>query len=313
MVQVGRRRREAGRQPVRDRDRQGVDGGAVDHGRHADGNPRAGGRGRAGRRRGRGDRGRGRGGRERASAACACSCRQSAATSRSFPRKREPRAKDWVPAFAGTNGKQTRQLMPTRTSIRSSRCARRRATSARRSCRAAPSSRRWRGGSPARTASISAGCRGSGPHGRIVAADVEIGDRQEAGRPRRADGRPARSAAQVKALYQGVEFEEVPLDGMRATIARRLVEAKQTIPHFYLTADVTMDALLKLREEANAGAPKTRTARRPTSSRSTISSSRRWRWRCSGCRRPTRCGPATASCASRIPMSASRSRSTAAC
>ena len=64
------------------------------------------------------------------------------------------------------------------------------------------------------------------------------------------------SASQVKALYAGVEFEEVPLDGMRATIARRLVEAKQTIPHFYLTADVTMDALLKLREEANAGAPK---------------------------------------------------------
>jgi pyruvate dehydrogenase E2 component (dihydrolipoamide acetyltransferase) len=64
------------------------------------------------------------------------------------------------------------------------------------------------------------------------------------------------SSAQVKALYQGVEFDEVPLDGMRATIARRLVEAKQTIPHFYLTADVTMDALLKIREEANAGAPK---------------------------------------------------------
>ena len=64
------------------------------------------------------------------------------------------------------------------------------------------------------------------------------------------------SAAQIKALYQGVEFEEVPLDGMRATIARRLVEAKQTIPHFYLVADVTMDALLKIREEANSGAPK---------------------------------------------------------
>ena len=64
------------------------------------------------------------------------------------------------------------------------------------------------------------------------------------------------SATQVKALYQGVEFDEVPLDGMRSTIARRLVEAKQTIPHFYLTADVTMDALLKIREEANAGAPK---------------------------------------------------------
>ena len=66
------------------------------------------------------------------------------------------------------------------------------------------------------------------------------------------------SADQVKALYQGVDYEEVPLDGMRATIARRLVEAKQTIPHFYLVADVAMDALLKIREEANAGAPKDR-------------------------------------------------------
>jgi pyruvate dehydrogenase E2 component (dihydrolipoamide acetyltransferase) len=95
---------------------------------------------------------------------------------------------------------------------------------------------------------------GSGPRGRIVAADVEGAIAKGGGRaPPMASGA---SAAQVKALYQGVEFEEVPLDGMRATIARRLVEAKQTIPHFYLTADVTMDALLKIREEANAGAPK---------------------------------------------------------
>jgi pyruvate dehydrogenase E2 component (dihydrolipoamide acetyltransferase) len=64
------------------------------------------------------------------------------------------------------------------------------------------------------------------------------------------------SASQVKALYDGVDFDEVPLDGMRRTIATRLVEAKQTVPHFYLTADVTMDALLRFREEANAGAPK---------------------------------------------------------
>ena len=42
------------------------------------------------------------------------------------------------------------------------------------------------------------------------------------------------SPAQVKALYQGIDFEEVPLDGMRKTIAARLTEAKQTIPHFYL-------------------------------------------------------------------------------
>ena len=95
---------------------------------------------------------------------------------------------------------------------------------------------------------------GSGPHGRIVAADIESAIAKGGGR---AAAQPTgASAAQVKALYQGVEFEEVPLDGMRATIARRLVEAKQTIPHFYLVADVTMDALLKIREEANAGAPK---------------------------------------------------------
>ncbi len=53
-------------------------------------------------------------------------------------------------------------------------------------------------------------------------------------------------------------FEEVPLDGMRTTIATRLVQAKQTIPHFYLTADVEIGRLLALREEANAAAPKDR-------------------------------------------------------
>jgi pyruvate dehydrogenase E2 component (dihydrolipoamide acetyltransferase) len=96
---------------------------------------------------------------------------------------------------------------------------------------------------------------GSGPHGRIVAADVEKALADGAGRTGAAMA-TGMGAAQVKALYQGVAFEEVPLDGMRRTIATRLVEAKQTVPHFYLTADVTMDALLKLREEANADAPK---------------------------------------------------------
>jgi pyruvate dehydrogenase E2 component (dihydrolipoamide acetyltransferase) len=93
---------------------------------------------------------------------------------------------------------------------------------------------------------------GSGPHGRIVAADVEAAILSGGGRGTAMAA--GASADQVKALYQGTDYEEVPLDGMRATIARRLVEAKQTIPHFYLTADVTMDALLKVREEANAGA-----------------------------------------------------------
>jgi pyruvate dehydrogenase E2 component (dihydrolipoamide acetyltransferase) len=96
---------------------------------------------------------------------------------------------------------------------------------------------------------------GSGPRGRIVAADIEKAIGSGAGRAAPAMAAAA-SAEQVKALYQGIDFEEVPLDGMRRTIATRLVEAKQTIPHFYLTADVTMDALQRLREEANAGASK---------------------------------------------------------
>jgi pyruvate dehydrogenase E2 component (dihydrolipoamide acetyltransferase) len=96
---------------------------------------------------------------------------------------------------------------------------------------------------------------GSGPHGRVVAADVEAAIASGAGRAAGPAMAAGASPEQVKALYQGVEFEEVPLDGMRKTIAARLTEAKQTIPHFYLTMDIELDALLKLREEANAVAP----------------------------------------------------------
>ena len=91
---------------------------------------------------------------------------------------------------------------------------------------------------------------GSGPRGRIVARDIE-------------DAVPAvpaavagASAAQVKALYADTPYEEVPLDAMRATIAKRLVQAKQTIPHFYLTADLEIGRLMAMREEANAAASK---------------------------------------------------------
>jgi pyruvate dehydrogenase E2 component (dihydrolipoyllysine-residue acetyltransferase) len=93
---------------------------------------------------------------------------------------------------------------------------------------------------------------GSGPHGRIIAADVERAAPGVA-LPAIASGA---SAAQVKALYEGVAYEEVPLDSMRRTIATRLVEAKQTIPHFYLTADLDAGRLIAMREEANAAAPK---------------------------------------------------------
>ncbi|MPZ56154.1 MAG: pyruvate dehydrogenase complex dihydrolipoamide acetyltransferase [Rhizobiales bacterium] len=99
--------------------------------------------------------------------------------------------------------------------------------------------------------------KGSGPHGRIVARDVE--QAAGAGRPAApgavtVSGGP--SADQVKALYASTPYEEVPLDTMRRTIARRLTEAKQTVPHFYLTVDVAIDAVLKLREEANVAAGK---------------------------------------------------------
>jgi pyruvate dehydrogenase E2 component (dihydrolipoamide acetyltransferase) len=98
-----------------------------------------------------------------------------------------------------------------------------------------------------------ANIKGSGPHGRIVAADIAGAQASRGGTV--ATGP---TAAQVKALFEGVAYEEVPLDGMRATIARRLVEAKQTVPHFYLVADIEIGRLMAMREEANAAAPKSR-------------------------------------------------------
>jgi pyruvate dehydrogenase E2 component (dihydrolipoamide acetyltransferase) len=96
----------------------------------------------------------------------------------------------------------------------------------------------------------------SGPHGRIVARDVEAATRTAAARPAIAAApAEALSADTIKAIYRDVPFREVPLDGMRKTIATRLVQAKQTIPHFYLTADVEIGRLITMREEANAAAP----------------------------------------------------------
>jgi pyruvate dehydrogenase E2 component (dihydrolipoamide acetyltransferase) len=95
----------------------------------------------------------------------------------------------------------------------------------------------------------------SGAHGRILARDVEgaIGAAASASPGRLATGP---SAAKIKALYEAGSYEESPLDTMRRTIAARLIEAKQTIPHFYLSADVTIDRLLDVREEINGAAAK---------------------------------------------------------
>jgi pyruvate dehydrogenase E2 component (dihydrolipoamide acetyltransferase) len=98
---------------------------------------------------------------------------------------------------------------------------------------------------------------GSGPHGEIVARDIESARVEHPPAVH-----PAPSAAQVKALYRDVAFEEVPLDNMRRTIATRVAEAKREIPHFYLTADIEIGRLLALREEANAAAPKDRADKR---------------------------------------------------
>lgn len=101
----------------------------------------------------------------------------------------------------------------------------------------------------------------SGPHARIMARDIGIAMAAAGGRSAAAPvaepaARPPASfnAAKVKALYAPGTYEEVALDSMRRTIAARLVEAKQTIPHFYLTTDVELDALMEAREQANAKA-----------------------------------------------------------
>ncbi len=109
---------------------------------------------------------------------------------------------------------------------------------------------------------------GTGPHGRVVRADVEAalaGGGVKAAAPASAGG-PAPAPAPkamtddaVLKLFEEGSYELVPHDAMRKTIARRLVEAKTTIPHFYLTIDCELDALLALRKQLNEAAPATKT------------------------------------------------------
>ena len=100
--------------------------------------------------------------------------------------------------------------------------------------------------------------KGTGPKGRIVKADVEgatataAPDKPAAPATAAAAPGPEGPATDtVLAMYEGREFEEVSLDGMRKIIAARLTEAKQTIPHFYLRRDIHLDALLKFRATLN--------------------------------------------------------------
>ncbi|WP_416881822.1 pyruvate dehydrogenase complex dihydrolipoamide acetyltransferase [Marivita sp.] len=101
---------------------------------------------------------------------------------------------------------------------------------------------------------------GSGPRGRIVKADVEGAKAQPVAAPAQAatpTATPAAAAKLVDAstiarMYEGRAYTELPLDGMRKTIAARLTEAKQTIPHFYLRRSVTLDPLMAFRTQLNA-------------------------------------------------------------
>ncbi|MBY3133555.1 pyruvate dehydrogenase complex dihydrolipoamide acetyltransferase [Rhizobium laguerreae] len=112
---------------------------------------------------------------------------------------------------------------------------------------------------------------GSGPHGRVVKSDIEAavaGGGAKAAAPAaasapQASAAPAPAAAPkgaseeaVLKLFEPGSYELVPHDGMRKTIARRLVESKQTIPHFYVSVDCELDALLALRAQLNDAAPR---------------------------------------------------------
>jgi pyruvate dehydrogenase E2 component (dihydrolipoamide acetyltransferase) len=102
--------------------------------------------------------------------------------------------------------------------------------------------------------------QGSGPHGRVVAKDVEQvksggAMRAPSAAPGATPAIQAPSDAQIRALFEEGAYDFVPHDGMRKTIAKRLVESKTTIPHYYLTIDVELDALLAARQDINSAAP----------------------------------------------------------
>ncbi|MCQ8782599.1 pyruvate dehydrogenase complex dihydrolipoamide acetyltransferase [Mangrovibrevibacter kandeliae] len=122
------------------------------------------------------------------------------------------------------------------------------------------------------------GVQGSGPHGRVVKADIEAAGKSggapktapaadKAAAPQASAGQAPATAPMARAasdesilkLFAEDSYEKIPHDGMRKTIAKRLVESKQTVPHFYLTVDCELDALLALRKQLNDAAPMQKT------------------------------------------------------
>jgi pyruvate dehydrogenase E2 component (dihydrolipoamide acetyltransferase) len=96
---------------------------------------------------------------------------------------------------------------------------------------------------------------GSGPNGRIVAADVESSRTTPA--KSLSSGNQTVADTGARAQFDAGSFTEVPLDGMRRTIAQRLTLSKQTVPHFYLSTTCTIDTLIAIRQRLNGHAPLT--------------------------------------------------------
>ena len=104
--------------------------------------------------------------------------------------------------------------------------------------------------------------QGSGPHGRVIARDIDAAKSGKGLRAPAADApqgatiAPTLSDQQILSLYEPGSYELVSHDGMRRTIAQRLTASVQSVPHFYLTMDCDIGKLLAAREEINAAAPK---------------------------------------------------------
>ena len=105
---------------------------------------------------------------------------------------------------------------------------------------------------------------GTGPHGRIIKRDIDSALANGTGKAASNVEQSVQPSVSLESsssdemtmkLFNTDEYEIVPHDGMRKTIAKRLVESKHTVPHFYVTIDCEIDALLKLRAELNAAAP----------------------------------------------------------
>ncbi len=101
-----------------------------------------------------------------------------------------------------------------------------------------------------------AALKGSGPHGRVVLNDVENAKPGAAPAAKSAALAQPMSDEMILKFFEPGSYDLVPHDGMRKTIARRLTESKQTIPHFYLTTDCSLENLVPLRERLNLQAPK---------------------------------------------------------